>query len=429
MNNNKSHRRVAVIGGGAAGMMAAITAAEKGAHVCILERNPKLGKKLAQTGNGRCNYTNLELERSKGIRYFRSEKDTFPWEVLSGFSPDDSIEFFKKLGIYPKYRGSYVYPNSDQAASFVSAMVQRIEYLGIPILYDCKVEKIIKNNKENIDKKGNFRLVTSQGEFCYDAVILAAGSKAFPNTGSDGNGYEIVKALGHHIIPVVPALSALRCAGKQYKEMSGVRVDAELQLFIEKSHVYTERGELQLTDYGISGIPVFQFSRFAAYGLQNGKEVYVRINFLPEFSDSKLKEYLLERRKILFYKTAGGFLEGLLNQKLALVLLKRSGIRPGEAVKDLREDQIVKLSKEIHAYRAEVSSVNPFENAQSAAGGVDVREVNPKNMESSIVSGLFFAGEILDVDGICGGYNLQFAWASGRAAGLGAASLKMEERK
>lgn len=400
-----------IVGGGAAGMMAAVCAARAGASVTILERNARLGKKLAQTGSGRCNFTNTDFREE----CFRSANASFPWQLLRRFSPEDSIRFFRELGIYPRYRGSYVYPHSDQASSLVNALRQALSQLSVRVICDCLVERIQREGR-------GFRLRSSQGGFRGDAVLLAAGSRAFPVTGSDGSGYTLARQLGHSLIPVVPSLVGLRCAGRQYKEMAGVRTDALLTLRIDREEAYRERGELQLTDYGISGIPVFQFSRLAAYGLLEQKKVSVTINFLPELSGEALLLYLRERKEMLFYRTADSFLEGLLNQKLASVLLKRSGVPLSEAVSALREETLRRLAEEISAYSAEVIAANPFENAQCAAGGVDTSELDAETLESRINPRLYFAGELLDVDGICGGYNLQFAWASGAVAGRAAAA-------
>lgn len=482
--------KIAVIGGGAAGMMAAIAAARQGASVTILEKNSRLGKKLSQTGNGRCNYTNLELSESGGNRYYRSGQAEFPWRILEKFSPEDSISFFQELGIYPKYRGSYVYPGSDQASSLVNVLIDEIRHLNINVIFNCDVAEIAKDKKgflisaeeievlektkgkqsgksnsslggnsnlvgnskqnfnQNTNRNGNQnarrensksaegmdelsktnseRLLTLSREH-FDKVILTAGSKAFPLSGSDGSGYSLAEKLGHHIIPVVPALCGLKCKEHIYKDLAGVRVDAELRLSLDERVCYQERGELQLTDYGISGIPVFQFSRFANYGLLKKKKPRVSINFLPDFTEGSLFIFLKKRAEELSYKACASFLEGLLNQKLSGAMLRFAGIPERLPVSKLSKEMLKELSAVITGFTTEVIGSNPFANAQCAAGGADTKEVNPETLESKLVPGFYMAGEILDVDGVCGGYNLQFAWASGKLAGEAAGGSRSVE--
>ena len=258
-------------------------------------------------------------------------------------------------------------------------------------------------------------------------MILACGSKAAPNTGSDGSGYELAKSLGHRIIKPLPALVQLRCQGNHYRQLAGIRTEADLRLLVNDREMWRERGELQITDYGISGIPVFQLSRFAARGMDEGKKVRVMIDFLP-FMDKKESRIFLEQRFAEFGDRNGeDFLTGVLHKKLAAVLLKMAGIRLDQPVSSASIRQREHLLRAIKEYEALVSSVNPFANAQVCCGGVDVREVDPSTMESRLMGDIYFAGEILDVDGICGGYNLQWAWSSGKAAGCRAAQKRRQE--
>ena len=268
---------------------------------------------------------------------------------------------------------------------------------------------------------GEFSVLTSQGRFEAPSVILAAGSKAAPGTGSDGSGYELAKQLGHSIIKPLPALVQLRCQGKHYRQMSGVRTEADIQLKIDGKTEAQDKGELQLTEYGLSGIPVFQICRFASVALDEGKRVEAEIDFLPSWSREETMDRLKERAKLLSYRLCEDFLSGLLNKKLAQVLIKAAGIPLTRPAGELKQRELEELAKYLRSYRALVASVNPFANAQVCRGGVDTRQVNSRTMESKLCPGLFFAGEILDVDGICGGYNLQFAWSSGALAGRAAA--------
>ncbi len=397
-------------------MMAAIEAARAGAQVIVVERNPQVGKKLATTGNGRCNYTNLDMSDMVGGKY-RGQDPLFCETALKGFSPDQVIRWFTDIGVEPKYRGDYVYPNSDQASSVVWALQDTMEHLRVKMMYDTLITSVKR------DKSGVFIAEAEGVSISADRVILTTGSRAVPKSGSTGDGYVWAKALGHSLVPVVPALTAIRCIGRQYKDMAGVRTDVKLRVRIDGSDVATESGELQLVDYGISGIPVFQISRFVAYALRKGKEASVYINFIPHIAGTKDEAYdfYKKRAEKLTYKDMKSFFNGLLNQKLGNVILQLAHIDGKLSVGSLTDKQLKALSSLSVSYKAECESVNPFQNAQCAAGGINTSEVDPETMESRLVKGLYFAGEILDIDGICGGYNLQWAWSSGYAAGRAAA--------
>ncbi len=434
---------VAVVGAGAAGMMAAIEASRAGAKVLLIERNQEPGKKLATTGNGRCNYTNLDMENLVGGKY-RGCNPEFSETALESFGPEQAVEWFRGIGIEPKYRGTYVYPNSDQASSVVTALWDEVVHSGVQVIFDTLIRKIRKENSEigntsknghdfscgnseknNGEKSGGFLLDIEGSDRVIRAkkLILATGSRAVPKTGSTGDGYVWAKAMGHTLVPQVPALTAVKCKGSHYKNMAGVRTDAKLCVRVGGETVAAEEGELQLTDYGISGIPVFQISRHVAYGLRDGKEVSVYINFLPHISEKKeeIIEFYKERAERLAYKEMGSFLTGLLNQKLGNTILKLANIDSKLSVSKLSDKQLKALGALTVSFKAECMEVNPFANAQCAAGGINTAEVDPHTMESKLVKGLYFAGEILDIDGICGGYNLQWAWSSGFIAGNAAA--------
>ena len=254
-----------------------------------------------------------------------------------------------------------------------------------------------------------------------DALILAAGSKAAPSTGSDGSGYEYARQLGHSIIKPLPALVQLRCQGNMYKQMAGIRTEAEVSLQADGITLAKDKGELQITDYGLSGIPVFQVSRYAARALDEKKKVRVYVDFMPGWNNSESFRLLKKRALLLAYKPTAELFTGMLNRKLAQVLLKLAGIDGNISCGSLTGKQLEKICKELKEYEAVVMSVNPFANAQVCCGGVDTNEIDETTMESRLCPGLYMAGEILDVDGICGGYNLQFAWSSGLIAGRCAA--------
>lgn len=487
-------RTVAVIGGGAAGMMAAIEAARAGAIVTLIEKNAQLGKKLATTGNGRCNYTNLDMVDRIGGK-FRGFHPEFAEAALDVLPPEAVLNWFREIGVEPRFRGSYVYPNSDQASAIVDALREELHRLSVKVHYNAEVKSVQRVDADaeasavkvpmpgktasadgaaasQIPQKrdaGYFLIQCTDAVVKADRVILAAGSKAAPKTGSNGDGYFIARKLGHSIVPYVPALCGIRCVGDAFKALAGIRTEAALELVVDGHCVDREAGELQLVDYGISGIPVFQLSRYAAYALQEGKKAAVYINFLPGFTEGKVSaeaavrdseqvssaadastievsgakngqnartevpgsasedtkdrtvQLYRQRQQLLAGRKMESFFTGLLHQKLGQQLLRMANVRPELPVAELSEKQLRSLASLSVRFKAECVEMNGFQQAQVVAGGVDTSEVDPCTMDSRLVPGLYFAGEVLDIDGICGGYNLQWAWASGFVAGRHAA--------
>lgn len=401
--------RIAIIGGGASGLMAAVTAARNGAKVCVIEHKEQTGKKILSTGNGRCNFTNLHQEPI----CYHSENELFPWRVIDKFNVHQTISFFLELGVYSKNRNGYLYPQSDQASAVADVLRMEAERLGISFRTET-------NCLEIIPKKTGFKVVTDKGDLTADKVILATGSKAAPVLGSDGSGYGLAKTLGHHLIPVLPSLVQLRCKETFYKKISGVRVNGRVSLYVNEECMSSDEGELQLTAYGISGIPVFQISRYAAIGLFEKKRVTAILNFMPDFSEEQFYNFIKKRMQSRPQKTAEEFLIGLFQKKLSAFFLTQAGIRPIEQVADWNEKIILRLVKAIQCCHTDIQETNSFEQAQVCRGGIDTKEVS-NALESMYIPGVYFAGEILDVDGLCGGYNLQWAWSSGYVAGKEAA--------
>ena len=274
---------------------------------------------------------------------------------------------------------------------------------------------------EIIPKKNRFVIRTGNGNVTADRVILAAGSKAAPVTGSDGSGYAIAKKMGHRIVPVLPALVQLKCKGKFFQSIAGVRIQGCVSLYVDGDCVCRDTGEIQLTQYGISGIPVFQVSRFAAKALYNKQEVTAVLNFMPQMSEEEFTVFLAERARLRPQKTAEEFLTGLFHKKMIALWVKCSRISKEKPVGTYSEEELRTLVRLIQQFEVNVEGTNSFEQAQVCCGGVSTEEVKEDTLESSYVPGVYFAGEILDVDGICGGYNLQWAWSSGTVAGKNAA--------
>lgn len=404
--------KVAVIGGGAAGMMAAIAAASVGAEATVYEKNDRVGKKILVTGNGKCNFSNRNF----------SENDYYgDREKLRGyfdkFSVENTVDFFTGAGMLVKEKRGYLYPWSEQASTVLDILRMEMGRNGVKIKPLAEVKEILK------DKEGRFAIDTSagRGRERYDAVVLACGGCAAPKTGSDGGGFELARKLGHRIVPVVPALVQLRCGNKFFKMIAGVRCEAKIRLYEGegKRFLQEEEGELQFTDYGISGIPVFQLSRQAAYLLKKGKKATAAVDLLPRMEARAFEEMCVYRIKNAADRTLEEFLLGMANKKINSMMIKEAGYKPEDKAKGLGEGRLRKL---LFAYKElwlHISAANSFDNAQVTAGGVDMNEVT-ENLESIMVPNVYLAGELLDVDGRCGGYNLQWAWTSGYIAGRSA---------
>lgn len=401
---------VGIIGGGAAGMMAAIEAARSGARVTLLEGNDRLGKKILSTGNGKCNLGNEKLD----LEEYYTENPEILKRCLDVFGTAETVDFFRGIGLMIKSKNGYLYPASEQAAVVLDVLRFAVEAEGVKVVTECKVSKITRQPEKN-----GF-LVTANGKnYFFDKVILACGGMAAPKTGSDGSGYVLAKSLGHSVLPTVPALVQMKCKEDYFKMVSGVRADAQIMVMDNQGEVTRERGELQLTDYGISGIPVFQISRIMNYMLCNRNQVEVHIDLLPDYDKKEFQELMQIREKLFSEGTAEKYFTGILNKKIMLLFMKLAGIKPTDDVESISGAKLQKVYELCKDWQVTVVGSNPYDNAQVCAGGVPLREVD-EDMQSLKVPGLFFAGELLDVDGKCGGYNLQWAWCSGYLAGRGA---------
>lgn len=394
------------MGGGASGLVTAIMCARKGKRVLVLEHKKQIGKKILATGNGKCNYTNGNCN----IEGYRGEQAGFVQYALSVFDSGKAIAFFEQLGLFPKEKNGYIYPYSEQASAMVDVLAMELERLSVQIVY----EKVV-----SIQKKGCFFVQTEKRVYSGNAVVLATGGKASPKLGSDGSGFVLAEKLGHTIVEPVPALIGLRCKEDYYEDISGVRIQAGISLYIdnESKPVVVDEGELQLTGYGISGIPVFQVSRFAARALAEGHSVYARIDYMPAMSMDELG-CLLQKRFLSPGKSASEALVGLFPAKLIPVFLQQGGIKAKVSAAKVNQQQIKQLASQLKRQKTEIVETNGFDTAQVTAGGVSTKEIEEKTMESKVVSELYFTGEIMDVDGICGGYNLQWCWSSAYVASM-----------
>ena len=406
---NRDKRHIIIVGGGAAGMMAAISAKRQGAHVTILERNPRVGKKILVTGNGRCNFTNINTE----ISHYNGDNPKFAYSALSQFDTYATINLFEKLGIAHKVEElGKVFPMSDQASSVLDVLLYELNDIGVNIICNAHLNNIIK--------KGNsFKIhLKDKPPIQCGSVIVAAGGKAMPSTGSDGNGFELAKKLGHSVIDIFPALVQLKLEGAFFDQIQGVKFVGTAELLHKDKPLAKDRGDILFANYGISGPPILQISRRAGKLLQMGENAILKITIIDTMSKDELRQYMMQRFKDSSNKTVDFSLVGLINKRLIPVLLREAGIKNiKKPVANLSSKEQEKIIHILTDWRFKIRGTRSWPSAQVTAGGVDTSEIDPSTMESKLVEGLFFAGEVIDIDGLCGGFNLQWAWSSGFVAG------------
>ena len=386
--------------------MAAITACAQGADVTLIEKNKTVAKKILSTGNGKCNYCHDVITPAD---FHLSDSDEFISSILKAYPVEKCLEDFKKLGITPLVRDGYVYPYSEQAKSVTEVLTRSLK--GVNVVTECSVIGIEKNG----DK---FTVKTSGKEFTADAVIVTTGGDAAPVTGSTGDGYKFAKSFGLKQIKPVPALTSLTVKDHPYKKAAGVRIRATVSIEIDGKEAGSDTGQVQITKTGFSGIPVFNVSRFAARALDEGKKVSLKIKFLPELSDNDIRDELNTRLSQSAH-TAYDAMIGLFTDSFADALLRSAGVEPDKKASDAGKaaDKLFNASRNL---KVQVTGTGDMASSQVTCGGVSLDEIDASTMQSKKHKGLFLAGEILDIDGMCGGYNLYFAWASGYIAGSSA---------
>ncbi len=404
-------KKIIIIGGGAAGMMAALSVKRNGGDALILEKNDRVGKKLLATGNGRCNYTNKNLN----INNYHGNNPKFAYSALSEFDVERTIEFFESLGITPAVEDNgKVFPLSFQASSMLDVLRYEIETQGIELITEAQVFEIKKKNQFTVTLK-------DKRIFEGDRVIIATGGMALPSSGSDGNGYNLCKKLGHTITEIFPGLVQLKLESKFLRALDGVKFLGVAGIYIDNKLILEDSGDILFTSYGISGPPVLQLSRTALDYMNKEKNVELRVSIIHTKTQEELLEYLVNRFKLMPNKTIEIALIGLINKRLIIPLLKETNIDKNKNAASLSKDEMRKLSEILTSWSFKVIGSQSWGNAQVTAGGVNTAEVDNKTMESKIVKGLYIVGELLDIDGDCGGFNLQWAWSSGYIAGLNAA--------
>lgn len=405
--------KIIVIGGGASGLVAAIIAARNGAKVTILERKDRVGKKILATGNGRCNMTNVNCSSSD----FHGGSEAFIDGLLEQFNVESTLDFFRELGIYPiTQEGGKVYPNSLQATSILDVLRYEISRLKISIECNAEVVKIEQSN--------NFIVHTKDNQKYYgNKVIIATGGKSAPDLGSNGSGFSLAKSLGHTVHSPLPSLVQLKSEASFLKQLKGVKVNARAKILDENEKMLRqEYGEILFADYGISGPPILQISRIASVRLQGNQKVIVDIDLMDEFSHKELDQLLIKRLTSMPSKSIQDNFIGLINKRLIPVLIKEVGIGLEKKSADISKQERQGLVNLLKQFRLNILGTHQWNQAQVTAGGVATDEVDATTLQSKKVKGIYFTGEVLDVDGDCGGYNLQWAWSTGYVAGMSASN-------
>lgn len=418
--------KVIVIGGGPAGMMSAITSAEMGNDVTILEKMESAGKKLLITGKGRCNITN-----DADIEEFYSnipENSKFLYSSFNKYNNRDIVRFLNTYGVKTKVeRGKRVFPTSDKARDVLEVLINRIKEVGVNVKYNFKVEKITTKDNvvtgvEGIDTNTHKKEVIKA-----DKVILATGGKSYPVTGSTGEGYEMAKALGHTVTKLRPSLVPLKCEEKNSKELcqnlQGLSLrNVSIKIKNEEKTIYEDFGEMLFTHYGLSGPIILSASAILVRyknidNLLKENKIKICIDLKPSLTEKQLDSRILRDFEEVKNKQYKNSLEKLLPQKMINPIIQLSEINPEKKVNEITKEERKNLVQLMKNVELKINGFRPIEEAIITSGGINIKEINPKTMESKIIKGLFFAGEIIDVDAYTGGFNLQIAWSTGYTAG------------
>lgn len=394
--------KVGIIGGGASGMMSAILLDREGIDVTIIEKNSTLGKKILMTGNGRCNYFNAEINSDK---YYTSD-----YEFLKNIIKQENIakaqEFLTSIGLVPRIKNGYYYPSSNTATSVLNAFLTEIEKRKIKVILDSEV-----NNIKRVDNK--YQVTINTKKMTFDKIIIAIGSKAGLK---ENENYALLDSLGIKMTPILPALCPLILNGNFFNKWSGIRVEASVSIYEDNKFLKNDLGEVQLTDYGISGICVMNLSSLVSKALYNKKKVSVHLNFLPNLKKEEIDAFLTNRDNTLYQRTVIELLESIIPYKLLYILVSKAGINSNCHYKSLTKKEKDDLISNLSDLTLEVIATKEIFKGQVVTGGIPLNRVKT-TLEDKEYKGLYYTGEILDVDGICGGFNLGFAWLSSIVVG------------
>ncbi len=401
-------KRIIIIGGGAAGLMASIVAARRGAHVTLVERMQRVGKKLLATGNGRCNLSNTDLD----FEHYHGKEPGFVVPALMTCDLDRTLAFFKELGLEYMEEDGKIFPRSEQAGSVLEVLRYEALRLGVNELTETRIGAIKKQGDA-------FLLTASNGHtFNADAVIIATGGKSAPNLGSNGSGYVLAESLGHTIVEPVPALVQV-CLDEDWpKQLQGLKISGRSELLVDGKAAGARSGEILFTDYGVSGPPLLELSREISLGIQAGKSCQLRLDLVTGMPHKEVADLIESRWKTSPHKSLEFSMVGFIHKRLIMVALETAGLkeRHGEASENFNKRDAHRLAAALKDWRATCSGTQSWMHSQVTAGGVATCDVDASTLESRLVDGIYFAGEVLDVDGDCGGYNLQWAWSSGFTA-------------
>ncbi len=399
---------ILIVGGGASGLISAITAknVNRNLNVAIIEKNDRLGKKLINTGNGRCNITNTEITE----KHYYSENTDF-FKYFEGFSLGDTEAFFNKLGIvFKTEENGKIYPYSLQASSVLDVLRYECDKLRVDIFCGERVKSIEKNGKF-------FSAVTDADEYNSLAVIVAAGGAASDKLGGCYDGYDFLKSFGHKSTELYPSITAIKTETDLTKALKGIKTDADITLIIGKQKK-TDFGEILFTDYGLSGPPVLQLSQML---MGKGSGAFFEIDFMPEYRYDEVINLIDTRKNNIYGDRLENLFIGMLNKRIGQCVIKQAGMNLSDSVSKLNKKQISLIASKIKKFRLNVTGVRGFEYAQVTGGGIKIDKFDCLTMQSLLCKQLYACGEVLDVTGDCGGFNLQWAWTSGYKAGFNAA--------
>ncbi|MCI6001406.1 MAG: NAD(P)/FAD-dependent oxidoreductase [Finegoldia magna] len=393
--------RVGIIGAGASGVFAALILKQNYIDTTVIERNANALKKIYATGNGRCNFTN----RNVSYKNYHGENPKFTISAIKKFDNYDVIEFFNDMGIPEvELENGKIFPKSLQASSIVKQMMCLANHLEIEFIYDSFVDDVRKNGDV-------FEVETNGSLYKFDYLIIACGSRAYKKSGSDGNGYIMMEKLGHSIVKTHPGIVQLRLNGDSFKKMSGTKFKANAKLVVDEKEVFEFYHDVLFTDYGISGPTILQLSGEAIRAKNKGLDVKIRIDTV-DLDENKLYEHLIYIISLNYYKKINELLVGLINDNLIEGVLNQANIEYDINVSELSKEEVYKLAHTLKNLEFSVSGYKDEDSGQITCGGVDTDEINPSTMESKKIKNLYIIGEIMDVDGDCGGYNLQWAFSS-----------------
>ena len=413
---------IAVVGGGAAGIMAACRAAENSAQVTLFEKMPQIGRKLRITGKGRCNLTNI-ADAAEVVKNLPGN-GKFLYSALKNFSSVDTVNFFESLGVMTKVeRGGRIFPASDDATEVIDALLRRLAVLNVDVRTNSTVTEILAANKKIVGVKVGEKI------FYCDAVILATGGMSYPATGSTGDGFKFARQLGHTVTEILPSLVPLETEEDFVKNLQGLSLrNVRVKLLADGVQIAEQFGEMLFTHFGVSGPIILTLSRQAAKLLSEKKFVELEINLKPALTPEQLDARLLRDFAKFKRKTIKNSLGDLLPAKLIPIVLDLSYLPEDKRVDEITAIERRRLIEILRSLPLTITRTRPIDEAIVTSGGVSVKEIDPRTMQSKLIDGLFIVGEVADVDGFTGGFNLQAAWSMGNAAGIAVGNFNRERQ-